>query len=64
VKATAVYDPEADAVYVRFSDGAVDHTIDVGRVSPELPMLVDVDDEGRILGIEIVTARSVLRVTE
>ena len=48
------YDPEADAVYLRIGRGKVDHTEEAG------PFIYDVDAEGRILGLEILTASKTL----
>jgi uncharacterized protein YuzE len=51
------YDPEADAAYIYFTrigPGGVDHTEEAG------PFIYDVDGEGRVLGIEILSASKVL----
>jgi uncharacterized protein YuzE len=48
------YDPEADAIYIRMARGKVDTTDEAG------PFIYDVDTEGRILGIEILSASKVL----
>jgi uncharacterized protein YuzE len=48
------YDPEADAVYILIGHGKVDHTEEAG------PFVYDVDAKGSILGIEILSARTVL----
>ena len=48
------YDPEADAVYMYVGRGTFDHTEEAG------PFVYDVDVEGRILGIEILSATLVL----
>jgi uncharacterized protein YuzE len=48
------YDPEADAVYLRISQGQVAETQEAG------PFIYDLDAEGRILGIEILSARHAL----
>jgi uncharacterized protein YuzE len=48
------YDPEADAVYLRIGRGKVDHTEEAG------PFIYDVDAEGRVLGIEILSASKTL----
>lgn len=50
----ATYDPEADAVYIYLGRGKVDHTEEAG------PFIYDVDREGRVLGIEILSASKVL----
>ena len=49
------YDPEADAIYMYLARGNVDRTTEAG------PFIYDVDAEGRILGIEILSASKVLR---
>lgn len=43
------YDPKADALYIQFQDGSVGKTkkIDDG-------ILIDVDKEGRLFGLEII----------
>jgi uncharacterized protein YuzE len=48
------YDPEADAVYITVGHGTVDRTEEAG------PFIYDVDREGHILGIEILSASNVL----
>ena len=48
------YDAEADAVYITVGRGKVDRTEETG------PFIYDVDAEGRILGIEILSASKVL----
>ncbi|WP_322514896.1 DUF2283 domain-containing protein [Rhodopseudomonas palustris] len=48
------YDPEADAVYIRVGAGEVENTEEAG------PFIYDLDQHGRILGIEILTATKVL----
>ena len=48
------YDPEADAVYLYLGRGKVDHQEESG------PFISDVDAEGRVLGIEILSASKVL----
>jgi uncharacterized protein YuzE len=48
------YDPEADAVYITVGRGKVDRTEEAG------PFIYDVDAEGRIVGIEILSAGKVL----
>jgi uncharacterized protein YuzE len=48
------YDPEADAVYLRIARGTIDRTEEAG------PFIYDVDAEGRVLGIEILTASKTL----
>jgi uncharacterized protein YuzE len=49
------YDPEADAIYIYVaSSRKVDHTEEAG------PFIYDVDAEGHIVGIEILSASKVL----
>jgi len=48
------YDPEADAVYITVGRGEVDRTEETG------PFIYDVDAEGYIVGIEILSASKVL----
>ncbi|TKT74862.1 DUF2283 domain-containing protein [Aquamicrobium sp. LC103] len=48
------YDPEADAAYVYLGKGKVAETKEAG------PFMYDVDDKGRVLGIEILGASKVL----
>jgi uncharacterized protein YuzE len=48
------YDPEADAVYITVGRGTVARTEEDG------PFIYDVDGEGHILGIEILSASNVL----
>ena len=48
------YDPDADAVYFRLSRGKIEQTEEAG------PFLYDVDAEGRVLGIEVLSASKVL----
>jgi uncharacterized protein YuzE len=48
------YDPEADAVYIAVGQGKVDRTAETG------PFIYDVDAEGRIVGIELLSASRVL----
>ena len=45
------YDPEVDALFVRFTDSAI---VESEEVSPDL--VVDYDANGRIVGIEILNA--------
>ena len=47
----AKYDAESDALYVRFSDGAV---VDTEEMRPGL--MVDLDADGRIIAIELLDA--------
>lgn len=48
------YDPEADAVYISVAKGKIESTEEAG------PFIYDVDSEGRVLGIEILTATKTL----
>jgi uncharacterized protein YuzE len=48
------YDPEADAVYITVGRGDIDRTEEAG------PFIYDVDAEGRVVGIEILSASKVL----
>jgi uncharacterized protein YuzE len=48
------YDPEADAVYITVGRGNIDRTQESG------PFIYDVDAEGHIVGIEILSASKVL----
>ena len=48
------YDPEADAVYMYLSRGKVERTEEAG------PFIYDLDADGRVLGIEILSASKVL----
>jgi uncharacterized protein YuzE len=48
------YDPEADAVYIRMGRADIDRTEEAG------PFIYDVDADGRVIGIEILSASKVL----
>jgi uncharacterized protein YuzE len=48
------YDPEADAVYIHVAQGNIDRQDEAG------PFIYDVDTDGRIVGIEILSASKVL----
>ena len=48
------YDPEADAVYITIGRGRFHRTEETG------PFIYDVDTEGHIVGIEILSASKVL----
>jgi uncharacterized protein YuzE len=50
------YDPKADAVYITVSPGNVDRTEETG------PFIYDVDADGQIVGIEILSASKILAV--
>ena len=49
------YDPEANALYVRFSAGDI---VESEEVSPGV--ILDYDDEGHILALELLQAREKL----
>jgi uncharacterized protein YuzE len=48
------YDADADAVYITVGDGKIERTEETG------PFIYDVDAEGRIIGIEILSASTAL----
>lgn len=48
------YDSEVDAGYIKISDAQVDHTIDLEPTALGLPVLIDVDASGALVGIEIL----------
>lgn len=48
------YDSEADAIYIYLARSKIDRTEETG------PFIYDVDAEGRIVGIEILSASKVL----
>ncbi len=48
------YDPEVDAGYVKFRDVPVDRTVDLESTELGLPILVDLDASGRLVGIEFL----------
>ena len=48
------YDPEADVVYITISPGNVDQTEKIG------PFISDLDADGHIVGIEILSASKIL----
>jgi uncharacterized protein YuzE len=48
------YDPEADAVYITIGNGQVESTDEAG------PFIYDLDQEGRVLGIEVLGASKLL----
>jgi uncharacterized protein YuzE len=48
------YDPEADAVYIAVARGKVERTEEAG------PFIYDVDADGHVVGIEILSASKVL----
>ena len=48
------HDPQADAVYIQLGAGKIARTAEAG------PFIYDLDSEGRIVGIEILSASKVL----
>ncbi len=51
----STYDPEADAIYIYIgASRKVDHTEEAG------PFIYDVDSDGRVVGIEILSASELL----
>jgi uncharacterized protein YuzE len=48
------YDADADAVYITVAHGKVD------RTEEAKPFIYDIDPDGRVLGIEILSASKVL----
>jgi uncharacterized protein YuzE len=56
-KPTATYDPEVDAIAVRFApEGA--HYVESEEVAPGV--VLDYDDQGRVIGIELLYVRDLL----
>jgi uncharacterized protein YuzE len=51
------YDAEADAAYVRLGHGQAARTVDLESSALGMPVLVDLDESGRILGFEILDAQ-------
>ena len=49
------YDPEANALYVKFSDDKVDRTEELRS-----GLMVDFDARGHIVGIEMLDAKTIL----
>jgi uncharacterized protein YuzE len=47
------YDPDADAAYVALSNAAVHESADVAA-----DVVLDYDEEGRVVGIEVLNARA------
>ena len=52
------YDPKADAAYITLSRGEIADTEEAG------PFIYDIDGEGKILGIEILSCGAMLAGTE
>lgn len=48
------YDPEVDAGYIQLRDTAVDRTVDLEETALGLPVLLDLDGTGELVGIEIL----------
>ena len=63
-KAQVEYDPEADAAYIRVNEGQVDRTVDLESTELGMPVLVDIDGTGRIIGFEVLDARRRLGLME
>ncbi len=53
------YDAKADALYIKFQDGTASRTRKV-----EEGMLVDLDENGRLYGIEIIGMRGRIPIPE
>jgi uncharacterized protein YuzE len=53
------YDPKADALYIKFQEANVSRTRRV-----EEGMLVDVDENGRLYGIEIIGMKGRIPIPE
>ncbi len=53
------YDPKADALYIKFQDGSASRTRKV-----EEGLLVDVDEHGRLFGIEIIGMKGRIPIPE
>jgi uncharacterized protein YuzE len=53
------YDPKADALYIKFQEGNARRTRKV-----EEGMLVDVDEGGRLFGIEIIGMKGRIPIPE
>ncbi|RPF42657.1 uncharacterized protein YuzE [Thermodesulfitimonas autotrophica] len=45
------YDPDADALYIRFKEGVIADTEEISA-----GVMMDVDEEGNLLGLEILNA--------
>lgn len=52
------YDPEVDAGYIQLRQAPIDRTVDLDEEPLKLPVFVDVDSAGRIVGIEILSVSS------
>ena len=53
------YDPKADALYIKFQEGTATRTRKV-----EEGLLVDVDENGRLFGIEILGMKGRIPIPE
>jgi len=53
------YDLQADAIYIQLREGEVDDSLNMGKY-----IHVDVDKEGRALGLEILFAKHTLGVVQ
>ena len=54
-----IYDPQADAIYIRLREGEIDNTVQVGKY-----IYADVDDNDVPLGLEILFASRVMTSNE
>jgi len=57
------FDPESDAAYIHLADigrGGVVRTLHLSDDNGYIPVHLDFDAEGRLLGIELLSARSQL----
>lgn len=45
------YDPDADALYIRFNEGSICETEEISQ-----GVLLDIDEEGKLVGLEILNA--------
>lgn len=48
------YDPDVDAAYINLREASIDRTVDLEADPLQLPVYVDVDSAGRIVGMEIL----------
>ncbi len=66
VRSKTSYDSEADAAYITLVDsiqpGEVSRTVDLEPTELGIPMLVDLDANGRVVGIEVLQASKYLRL--
>ena len=49
------YDPEVDAAYIRFSSNRIAETVEISDI-----LLIDYDEDGRIVGLELLDASTQL----